>query len=110
MIDAGYAAACEALDGVGETLYASGGVFPRRHVELSVNRDRCTGCGMCATLAPDVMRMEPDGKAAAAAGVLEWSRADGAFVTECPVKAIGVEVVEANGDRHRTMEFPVDGE
>ncbi len=110
MMDAGYAAACEVLDGVGDTLYASGGVFPRRRVEVSVDRARCTGCGMCAVLAPDVMQMDADGKATAVGGTLEWSRADGAFVQECPVQAINVEVIDGDGQRHRTMEFKVLGD
>jgi NTE family protein len=97
------------LDGVGESLYSTGGVYPRREVEVVVDRERCTGCGMCATLAPTVMRMA-DGKAQAHEGALEWSRADGAFVTECPVQAISVMAVDADGQRHRTMEFRVESD
>ncbi len=110
MIDAGYDAACEALDGVGDTLYSAGGVYPRRRVELTVDRARCTGCGICTTLAPDIMQMDGDGKASAISGPLEWSRADGAFVPECPVQAITVEVIDRDGRRHRTMEHPVLGD
>ncbi len=109
MIDAGYTAACEVLDNVGDTLYATGGVYPRRHVVVAVDRARCTGCGVCATLAPDVMRMD-GGKATPMDGPLEWSRADGAFVTECPVQAITVETIEADGQKHRTMEYRVVGD
>lgn len=110
MIDAGYAAACEALDGVGDSLYAAGGVYPRRQVELTVDRERCTGCGICATLAPAFMQMDPDGKASALQGPHEWSRADGAFVHECPALAIAVEVIDGDGRRHRTMEHKVVAE
>jgi ferredoxin len=110
MIDAGYAAACEALDGAGDSLYAAGGVYPRRQVELTVDRERCTGCGICATLAPDIMQMGADGKAAAMRGPHEWSRADGAFVPECPVQAITVETIDRDGHRHRTMEHKVIGD
>jgi NTE family protein len=110
MIDAGYAAACEALDGVGDTLYGAGGVYPRRNVELTVDRERCTGCGICATLAPSIMQMDDGGKATAVGGPHEWSRADGAFVPECPVQAIAVEVIDGDGRRHRTMEHKVLGE
>lgn len=105
MIDAGYAAACEALDGVGETLNSPSGVFPRRQVEVSVDREKCIGCGICATLAPDVMRMVPGPKAEVVAGPLEWSEADGAFVNECPARAISVMATERDGRRHPTMEF-----
>jgi ferredoxin len=107
MIDAGYDAACEVLDGVGDSLSAPGGVFPRRHIEVHVDREQCTGCGVCASLAPDVMRMDAEGKAAPLEATVEWSRADGAFVTECPVQAITAEVVEGDGHRHRTLEFKV---
>jgi NTE family protein len=110
MIDAGYAAACEALDGVGDSLYAPGGVYPRRTVELTVDRERCTGCGICATLAPSLMQMDAAGKATTAGGPHEWSRADGAFVHECPVQAIAVEVIDGDGRRHRTMEHRVIGD
>jgi NTE family protein len=110
MIDAGYVAACEALDNVGETLYTSGGVFPRRHIEVSVDREKCTGCGLCAALAPDVMRMGTDGKAAVVDGELEWSQADGDFVNECPVRAISVMATERDGRRYPTMEFKVGGD
>jgi NTE family protein len=110
LIDAGYTAACETLDGVGDALRSSGGVYPRRRVEVIVDRARCTGCGLCVALAPRVMRLSAEGKAEPVDGVLEWSRADGAFVTECPERAITVEVIHDDGRRHRTMEFRVVGE
>lgn len=107
IIDAGYVAAREALENAGDTLFSESGVYPRRHVEVSVDRMRCTGCGICATLQPDVMRMDADGKASAIGGLLEWSRADGAFVAECPVQAISAEVIDDDGGRHRTMEYRI---
>lgn len=110
MMDAGYAAACEVLDGVRDELHGEGGVFPRRHIELRVDRERCTGCGLCASLAPSVMTLDAHAKAVPIRSALEWSRADGAFVTECPVQAITAEVVDDDGGRHRTMEFKIVGE
>ncbi len=110
VIDAGYVAARDALDHAGDALTGTGGVYPRRNVEVSVDRARCTGCGICATLAPEIMRMEPDGKAAARSGPFEWSRADGEFVPECPVQAIRVDVIDGDGNRHRTMEYKILGE
>jgi ferredoxin len=77
---------------------------------VRVDRERCTGCGVCASLAPDLMRMDAQGKAAPVEAAVEWSRADGAFVTECPVQAITAEVVEGDGHRHRTLEFKVVGD
>ncbi len=110
MIDAGYATACEVLDEVRDELHGAGGVYPLRQVEVRVDRERCTGCGMCANLAPDVMRLDAAGKAVPLRDAFEWSRADGAFVTECPVQAIVAEVVDGHGQRHRTMEFTIVGE
>ena len=107
MIDAGYAAACEALDNVGDTLYSASGVYPRRHVDILVDQDKCTGCGMCAVMAPGVMAISADGKAHVTERALDWSRADGAFVNECPVQAISVEATERDGRRHPTMEFKI---
>src|ERR1035437_6512046 len=53
MIDAGYAAAHDALDRAGEALSSAGGVYPRRTIELTVIREKCIGCTLCVTLAPD---------------------------------------------------------
>ena len=106
MIDAGYAAANDALDRAGSALCSTGGVYPRRLLELSVDRDACIGCRLCATLAPDVMTMDETGKATVLQPEVEWSRADGEFIHQCPTDAIKVEVAEGL-ERHRTMERPV---
>lgn len=109
MIQAGYEAACVALDGAGDALWSTGGVYPRRTIELSVNRERCTGCRLCATLAPDVMEMDSTGIARPVSSRVEWSRADGDFVHQCPTDAIRVEVVE-NGMRRQTMEHKIESD
>jgi NTE family protein len=77
-----------ALNGIEAYLEQSGGVYPRRHVELQVARDRCIGCGMCASMAPAVMGLDSTGKAFARTKVVEWSPADGDFVGACPTNAI----------------------
>jgi ferredoxin len=82
------------------------GVYPRREVEVTVDRDRCIGCRLCATLSPGLMRMDEQGKAVVRRATVEWSRADGDFVHRCPTKAIGVSVV-VDGERRRTMEWRV---
>jgi NTE family protein len=87
-IKAGYHAAMAALDGFESYAEQEGGVFPRRDVELDVTRARCTGCGLCAALAPGIMGLDPGGKAFARTRIVEWSPADGDFVQGCPTNAI----------------------
>jgi NTE family protein len=106
MIELGYEAAVESLDRMGGALLSGGGVWPRRLVEVRVDREKCIGCTLCASLAPRTMAMDQDGKAIVLASPVEWSRADGDFVHQCPTAAIAVEVTEASG-RRSTLELPV---
>jgi NTE family protein len=104
MIEAGYRAMNETLDQAGEDLMKAGGVYPRRHVEISIDRAACIGCRVCATLAHELIRMDDSGKAVVTTAHSEWSRADGDFVYQCPTKAI--KVVALEGDvRRNTMEW-----
>lgn len=105
IIQLGYEAAIESLDRVGTSLLL-GGVWPRRVVEVTVDREKCTGCTLCATLAPRMMAMDQDGKAQVLHSPVEWSRAEGDFVHQCPTNAIQVHAIEADG-RRSTMEMPV---
>lgn len=105
IIQLGYEAAVESLDRVGTSLLL-GGVWPRRVVEVSVDREKCTGCTLCATLAPRMMAMDQDGKAQVLHSPVEWSRAEGDFVHQCPTNAIQVEAIEGDG-RRSTLEMPV---
>ena len=73
-------------------------VFPRRRVQIDVNRELCTGCGTCVSLAPAVMGMDGTGKAYARTHIVDWSPADGGFVHECPTAAI----TATNIDRRST--------
>jgi len=73
-------------------------VFPRRRVQIDVDRERCTGCGTCVSLAPSVMGMDSSNKAFARTKVVEWSPAEGGFVHECPTAAI----TATNVDRRST--------
>ncbi|MEP6618501.1 MAG: patatin-like phospholipase family protein [bacterium] len=97
-IEEGYRAAMYAL----QTFESYWGnrhcVFPRRRVELSVNRDQCTGCGTCVTLAPSAMNLDEHGKAYPISRVVDWSPADGGFVHECPTLAISA----SNGNHRAT--------
>lgn len=87
-ITEGRRAAEAALEGFEAYLEQEGGIYPRRHVQLEVARDRCIGCGLCAALAPGVMGLDSTGKAFARTKVVEWSPADGDFVGACPTNAI----------------------
>lgn len=105
IIQLGYESAVETLDRVGTSLLL-GGVWPRRVVEVSVDRTACTGCTLCASLAPHMIAMDQDGKASVLRSPVEWSRAEGDFVHQCPTNAIKVESVTGH-DRHLTMEMPI---
>jgi NTE family protein len=90
VIQAGYDAAHAALDHVGDSLLSSGGIYPRRRVDVSVDRGKCIGCGLCVALAPRLMALDAQGKAYVTCSPVEWSPADGDFVNQCPTIAIVV--------------------
>jgi NTE family protein len=90
VIDAGYRAAVEALEDFEKCFDAETGIFPRRPMRVTVNRDKCIGCTLCAALAPQVMAMDEFGKAYPWTPEVEWSPADGDFVQHCPTYAIEV--------------------
>ncbi len=69
-------------------------VYPRRRVEVSVDEAKCTGCGLCVSLAPSLMGMDAHNKAYARTRIVEWSPADGGFVHECPTLAISAHNVD----------------
>jgi len=59
---------------------------------ITVDKEKCIGCGSCAAIAPNVFNMGADGKAA----VMEGDHAaDAALANQakdaCPVQAILVE-------------------
>jgi NTE family protein len=97
LIEEGYRAACEALEHFDECLSAPGGIFPRRAVQISVDRDKCTGCGLCVALAPQLMGLDSQRKAFARTRLVEWSPADGDFVHHCPTDAISTAQVNEDG-------------
>lgn len=84
----GRRAAEAVLSGFDAYLQQESGIYPRRHVQLDVARDRCIGCGLCAALAPGIMGLDSTGKAFARTRVVEWSPAEGDFVASCPTHAI----------------------
>ncbi len=88
LLEVGYTATRNALRDLHVTLGATGGIFPRRLVDVIVDRDTCTGCALCVTRAPDIMALDAEQKAYPLARRHRWSPADGAFVHSCPVNAI----------------------
>jgi NTE family protein len=99
VIAEGYRAAREALTQLPECLAAKGGVFPRAAYRLSVDRDLCTGCGFCASIAPDVMGIDSRGKAYAKTEIVDWCSADGDFVRHCPTEAITASRLTVTSDQ-----------
>ncbi len=94
----GYRSATRALDRFESFLDHPNCVYPRRRVQIDVNRELCTGCGTCVSLAPAVMAMDDMGKAYARTHIVDWSPAEGGFVHECPTGAISA----VNIDRRST--------
>lgn len=90
LLRVGYDAMKDALRDLDALLRAPGGIFPRRQVQVSVDRDACTGCALCVARAPDLMALDEQRKAYPLWRVHNWSPADGAFVRACPVNAIHV--------------------
>ena len=101
LIDAGYRAAMEALKHLDSCLGAETGIFPRRAMRVSVDREKCIGCTICVALAPRVMAMDAAGKAVPRMPLVDWSPADGDFVHHCPTYAINAEPAEVNGKENQ---------
>ena len=78
------------LDSLGDQM--EGGIYPKKRVEVRVDRSRCIGCGMCAMHSPAVFRMADDPRAEVIAPVQSWSPLDGAYVRNCPTYAISVRL------------------
>ena len=87
-IQEGYRAGLKALEDIDAFYDQPGGVYPRRRFEISVDQDKCIGCGLCVSLAPNLMGLDTQGKAYARTKTVDWSPADGDFVAYCPTGAI----------------------
>jgi NTE family protein len=93
LLQAGYESMHDALRHLPLTLRATTGIYPKRRVNIVVDRDACTGCALCVARAPGYMAMDETQKAYAIDPVQDWSPADGAFTHCCPVSAIRAQPV-----------------
>ena len=93
-IEEGHRAAQSALEDIEAYYEQPGGVYPRRRVEIEVDKERCIGCGICVALAPSLMGFDAEGKAFARTRTVDWSPADGDFVNACPTSAIATRKVD----------------
>jgi NTE family protein len=98
LLEAGYQAALDACSHYEECISWGIGVFPRRPMQITVDRQKCIGCTLCTALAPDVMAMDASQKAYPLTPVVEWSPADGDFVHHCPTLAIEATRLDVTGD------------
>ncbi|WP_439642588.1 patatin-like phospholipase family protein [Gemmatimonas sp.] len=90
LLQVGYDATRAALTHLLDALAAPGGIFPRQEMEVTVDRDRCTGCGLCVAHHPALMGLGRDQKAYPLQPVHNFSPADTAFSRCCPSAAITV--------------------
>jgi len=95
LLDAGYTAAIEACKHYEECIAWGVGVFPRRAMQITVDREKCIGCTLCTAMAPDLMGMDAQHKAYPLQPIVEWSPADGDFVHHCPTYAIEATRIDA---------------
>jgi ferredoxin len=93
-IKEGHRSAHKALEDIDAIVDQPTGVYPRRRFELDVDREKCIGCALCVSLAPDLMSIDSQGKAVPRTGTVDWSPADGDFVHFCPTKAIAAHKIE----------------
>ncbi|HUO52524.1 MAG TPA: patatin-like phospholipase family protein [Gemmatimonadaceae bacterium] len=107
LITAGYAAASATLDQLGDALVAGGGIYPRRRVNVIIDREKCTGCGLCVSLQPDRIFLDEERKAVVPNPLMQWSPADGDFVQHCPVEAISVHTLDGARRTTRPITEPV---
>ncbi len=98
LLEVGYETTRQSLRHLLDALAAPGGIFPRLEMEVAVDRDKCTGCGLCAAHYPALMAMDGRQRAYPLEPIHNFSPADAAFARCCPVEAITVNAV-ANRDR-----------
>ncbi|MEZ4586423.1 MAG: patatin-like phospholipase family protein [Gemmatimonadales bacterium] len=67
------------------------GIHPQREVEVRVDRERCTGCGVCYTRDPRIFAKGDDGKAIVRSPSQWWSPLGDRMAAWCHARAISFE-------------------
>jgi NTE family protein len=106
LLEAGYRAAMDSLADYEGCLSSGSGIFPQRHVRISVDRGKCICCGLCVALAPSLMALDDERKAYPLHRRVEWSPADGDFLHHCPTLAIEATDVRPRGGRGKSSVDP----
>ena len=62
-------------------------------MKATIDRDNCIGCGLCASVCPDVFEMSDDGKAKVIVQVIpqQFEACANEAKDQCPVSVITVE-------------------
>ena len=57
---------------------------------VSVDKDKCIGCGLCASICPEVFEMGDNGKAHVKTGAAKNNEKCKEATDSCPVQAISI--------------------
>jgi NTE family protein len=95
IVEEGHRAMSAALDRTDEwPPRGADGLYPRRRVQVRVERDRCIGCGACLTQAPvGMFVLDHEGKAVVTQAEQVWSPTEGGFIRHCPTYAISARPI-----------------
>jgi len=75
------------------------GIHPQRRVTVTVDQDRCVGCGFCIARQPEVFCRRDDGKAQVRVAEQWWSPLSDRVLRTCPSTAIAVLPTHPDGPR-----------